>query len=397
MRTLLIDDVRELARRAPEWRRLLERASNAQPVLTPLWLLTWWREFGGGRALRVIAVEEGEELVGLLPLCLRTAAHRRAIPVRRLELLATGEDEADEIASDYVGGLAARGREVEVAEAAARVVTGDLKGEWDELRLTAMSGEDPLVAPLSAALLRRGLVPQVAVTGECPHVPLPATWDGYVRALGSSRRYVVTRSLRELESWSGGNWELRRARTPYELEEGAAILRALHTERWNPEGHAGAFASARFRRFHEAAMPRLLAGEDGASLDLSWLLVRGTPVAAAYSIVYAGRVHFYQSGRLIDVPKTIKPGIAMHALAIRAAIASGLREYDFLAGASRYKKELSLATRPLVSLRAVAPGVRPRSIEAMRILAEGAAARVRVLRASLRQRADDAPPERASE
>jgi CelD/BcsL family acetyltransferase involved in cellulose biosynthesis len=397
VRTGIIDDVYELERRAPAWRRLLERASNAQPVLTPLWLLTWWREFGAGRALRVIVMEEGEELVGLLPLSLRATAHRRAIPVRRLELLATGEDEADEIGSDYVGGLAARGREVEVAEAAARVVIGRLAGEWDELRMTAMNGDDPLVSSLSAALRRRGVLAQVAVIGEAPYVPLPATWDEYTRALGSSRRYVVTRSLRELEAWSGGDWEHRRARTPQELEEGAAILRELHAERWNQEGRGGVFASGRFRRFHEAAMPRLLAGEDGATLDLSWLLVRGAPIAAAYSIVYAGRVHFYQSGRRVDVPKALRPGIAMHALAIRAAIASGLREYDFLAGASRYKRELSLAARPLVSLRAVAPGIRARGVEAMRILTEGAIARVRTVRARLRSRPEAAPRERASE
>src|SRR5215472_12943617 len=86
----------------PDWRRLLVRASHVQPVLTPLWMLAWWREFGDGdgRALRVIAVEEGGELVGLLPLSRRTALHRGAIPVRRLELLATGEREEDEIGSD---------------------------------------------------------------------------------------------------------------------------------------------------------------------------------------------------------------------------------------------------------------------------------------------------------
>jgi CelD/BcsL family acetyltransferase involved in cellulose biosynthesis len=397
MRTLVIDDVHELERRAPQWRRLLERASNAQPVLTPLWLLTWWREFGHGRALRAIVLEEGEDLVGLVPLSLRTAAHRGAIPVRRLELLATGEEEADEIGSDYVGGLAVRGREEEVAEAAARAISGRRLGAWDELRMTAMSGGDPLVTPLSEALRRCGLSVHVRATGESPYIPLPATWEEYTRSLGSSRRYVVTRSLRELEAWSGGDWEVRRARTARELREGATVLRELHAERWSSEGRRGVFASASFRRFHEAAMPRLLAGEDGASLDLSWLLVRGRPVAAAYSIVYGGRVHFYQSGRRVDVPKAVRPGIAMHALAIREAIQSGLREYDFLAGASRYKRELSLAARPLVALRVVAPGVRARGVEAMRLLAESAIARVRTVRAKLDSRGEAAPPDRASE
>jgi CelD/BcsL family acetyltransferase involved in cellulose biosynthesis len=366
-------------------------------VLTPLWLLTWWRVFGDARSLRILAVEDGRDLVGLLPLSLRTVAHRGAIPVRRLELLATGEEERDEIASEYVGGLAVAGREDEVADAMARALADGRLGDWDDLRMTAMSGDDPLVASLSAALERCGLAVRVAATSVAPFIPLPGTWDAYTKALGSSRRYVVTRSLRELAAWSGGRWERRRATTPTELEEGARVLQALHAERWGAEGRSGVFASARFRAFHETVMPRLLAGEDGASLDLSWLIARGSPVAASYSIVYRGKLHFYQSGRSVDTPKNVRPGIALHAMGIRSAIESGLREYDFLGGPARYKRELSLATRPLVSLRAVGPSMRARGVDAVLALTESALSRARTIRARLRPRADEPPRERVSE
>jgi CelD/BcsL family acetyltransferase involved in cellulose biosynthesis len=101
-------------------------------------------------------------------------------------------------------------------------------------------------------------------------------------------------------------------------------------------------------------MPRLL--EQGA-LDLSWLEVRGEPVAALYSIVWDGKVHFYQSGRKPDVPQNIRPGIVLHVHAIQRAIAAGLREYDFLGGASQYKTRMSTATRGLVQLRATRAAV----------------------------------------
>src|SRR5258708_18317177 len=98
LRARVIDESAELERLTPQWRGLLEGASHPQPVLTPLWLLAWWREFGAsdGRSLRVVVVEDDGDLVGLVPLSHRNTAHRRAIPVRRLELLATGENEADE-------------------------------------------------------------------------------------------------------------------------------------------------------------------------------------------------------------------------------------------------------------------------------------------------------------
>lgn len=380
LRTSISTDPADFDRLTPRWRALLERAVHAQPVMTPLWQRTWWSVFGEAerRTPWIVTVEDGDTLVGVLLLSWRVSSHRAGIPVRRLELLGTGEKEADEICSDYVGAIVARGMDDEVASAIAATLRGAAPTEWDELRMPSMSAEDPLVARLAAALGREGIVTSIEATGECPYIPLPSTWDAYLQALGSSRRYVVTRSLRELEKWAGkGGWELRKARTAEELAEGVKILSELHAERWTSAGKSGVFASDRFRRFHEIVMPRLLAGEDGASLDLRWLAVRGEPVAAAYNLIHGGRLQFYQSGRRVDVPKNVRPGIAMHALTIQESIEAGLREYDFLAGASRYKRDLALEARRLVTLRAIAPGLRARAVEAARVLAERAIARLR--------------------
>jgi hypothetical protein len=107
-------------------------------------------------------------------------------------------------------------------------------------------------------------------------------------------------------------------------------------------------------------MTTLLDGADGR-LELQWLVVAGRPVVALYNIVYRGRVYFYQSGRKLDVPKSVKLGLAAHALALRAAMEDGHSEYDFLAGASQYKRQLALAKHPLVTLTVAAPSVRARA------------------------------------
>jgi len=380
LRTSVSTDPADLGRLTPRWRALLARSAHAQPVMTPMWQCAWWNVFGDAerRTPWILTVEDGEALVGMLLLTWRAATHRAGIPVRRLELLGTGEKEADEICSDYGGAIAARGREQEVAAALAATLRHASPNPWDEMRMPSMSAEDPLVPELVTALARNGIVTSIVTSGECPYIPLPRTWDAYLHALGSSRRYAVTRSLRELDKWAGpGGWELRRARTAGELTEGVRVLSELHAERWTSAGKSGVFSSERFRRFHEIVMPKLLAGADGASLDLSWLVVRGEPIAAAYNVVHGGRLQFYQSGRRIEVPKNVRPGIAMHALAIRTSIDAGLHEYDFLGGASRYKRDLALEARNLVTLRAIAPGLRARAVEAARALTERAVARLR--------------------
>jgi CelD/BcsL family acetyltransferase involved in cellulose biosynthesis len=385
MRTFVIHSPSELDRLVPRWRTLLQNAVHAQPVMTPLWLLAWWREFGEGegRGLRVLSVEDEGELIGLVPLSLRTKAYRRAIPVRRLELLGTGEDESNEICSEYVGAIAKRGREHEVASATARSLRRRAFGAWDELHMPRMSGDDPFVHRLAIALSSSGIATVLEQSGASPYVPLPSTWDEYLRLLPSSRRYLVTRSLRELEQWAGeGRYALRVARTAEELTEGRTILRDLHAERWEAAGRAGVFSGDRFTRFHDEVMRKTLAGEDGISLELGWLEARGKPIAATYNLVYANRVYFYQGGRSVHVPLKLRPGIAMHALSIRRSIEARRSEYDFLGGTSRYKMDLALATRPLVTLRAVAPGLRARAVEVARNITERAIARVRAARST---------------
>jgi CelD/BcsL family acetyltransferase involved in cellulose biosynthesis len=97
-------------------------------------------------------------------------------------------------------------------------------------------------------------------------------------------------------------------------------------------------------------MPRLLARGE---LELMWLSANDQPIAATYNVISNGAVQFYQSGRRMDLPRELRPGVVLHALAIRRAIELKRREYDFLAGGARYKIDLALAVRPLCSLQLV--------------------------------------------
>jgi CelD/BcsL family acetyltransferase involved in cellulose biosynthesis len=120
-------------------------------------------------------------------------------------------------------------------------------------------------------------------------------------------------------------------------------------------------------------MDRLL---DEEAIDLSWLSVRGRPVAASYNVIWHGKVHFYQGGRTLDVPKNVRPGIVLHAYSIRRAIEAGFSEYDFLGGTSQYKLDLATNVRRLACLRAV----RARLKEGVRGAAEKSLARMKRLR-----------------
>lgn len=384
----IVGDPAELEQERSAWSALLASSGTNHPTLTFEWLTTWWEIFGatGKRALKVGLFRAGERLVGVAPFLARRFWYRPGIPFRRLEFLGSGEAEADEICSDYLSIVAEPGFENPVARALSRAVAWGDFGDCDELVLPAMDASSGMAERLAAHFADRGFDVRVWQTANCPYIPLPRTWDAYLAALSGSRRYLIRRSLRDVERFAGGNYSVERVTKRADLERGMRILRQLHDERWSEQRPRGAFASSRFTRFHEAVMPGLL---DSGGLDLCWLSVRGEPMAVLYNIVHGGRSYFYQSGRSMQLPRGIRPGIALHAHAIRHAIERGLSEYDFLAGASRYKQELALASRPLVTFRAA----RPSLLEGAKRLCESGLERARVWKRSMEGRVHGAAPE----
>ncbi|MBX3231222.1 MAG: GNAT family N-acetyltransferase [Labilithrix sp.] len=349
----LIEDVAQLHAMADDWAALLERSLTNELTLHPDWMLTWWDVFGttGGRALRSVAFYDGSSLVGLAPLLARKHKYKFGLPFRRLELLASGEDEMDEIASDYIGLVVERGYEAAVAAAFASALEAGELGPWDELVLPVMNGDSPLPGLIRDELNALDVPTTLEERTVSPYIPLPPTWEEYLALLKPSKRSQLRKSLRLLESWSGGTLAMERVRSADELEDGKRILERLHRERW---GGDGVYRSDRYRAFHDRMMPKLL--ELGA-LDLGWMNVRGEPVAAYYNLRWKRRVGFYQAGRKLNVPEDVRVGVTMHALLIRSAIERGMTEYDFLAGTSQYKMALSLKQHPLVTLRAARPSM----------------------------------------
>ena len=361
--SVLVDDVSALAALEPTWATLA-------PSITihPAWQLPWWDVFGGadGRALRAFAFYDGRALVGLAPLLARRWVHRPRIAFRRLEALASGEDEADEICSVHLGLVARPESERAVAEAFAEALAN--LGTWDELVVPRMTG-GAAAETLQTALASHHLDVTLEEVDRAPVVSLPKTDDAYLASLGAEKRARLERAMAALEAWAGGTPTLERVDTPARIDEGLEVLETLHRAH-HPDG--GVYRSSRFRAFHQKAMPRLFAA---GALDVGWLRVHGRPIAAFYNLRWRGRASHYQSGHASEVPADANIGVTLQALLVRAAIEDGLSEYDFLGGVLDYKMALTSDTRPLVTLRAARPSLR----ETARRTAEGTTRRLRAL------------------
>ncbi len=345
----ILSEFYELETIRNDWSALLGRSDTNEPTLSPDWVLPWWRIFGSaeGRSLRVVLLRRGSHLVGLLLLASRRAWDH-GLPLRRIELFPSGEQEQDEIASEYIGFVVERGAEADVLDVLTKALLSGALGPWDELVLPAMDGSRSFPLDLVHGFSRQGFSVTLRERTRCPFITLPATFDAYLGALSSSNRALVRRSIWDLERWAEGDLSLRVARTAAQFADARRMLVELHEGRWQASDKAGVFASAKFTAFHDSVMPAFF--QQGA-LELTELVAGGQTIAVLYNLVWNNKVHFYQSGRRADLPNKLRPGIVAHALAIRAAIEAGRTEYDFLGGASRYKMCLAPSSRPLVDVR----------------------------------------------
>ncbi len=366
------------------WTDLLGRTARSEVVQTPEWLLTWWRVFGSQqrRELRLAQCYAGDRLIGMAPLVARRHWYRPGLPFRRLEFLGSGEPPAHAICSEYLNILAERGAEAAVASSFVDAAVAGSFGNWDEIVLSMMDGDGPMPAHLAAAFGRAGVAFQITTTGSAPYIPLPSSWDDYLAAQSKSNRTLIRDSVRRFEKWAGADGGMHHASSPADMEAFKQILIGLHRQRWGGKRQGGVFRSRVFLRFHDEVLPLLI--RKGA-VELSYLDgPGGEPIAAAYNLVWDGKISFYQSGRKIDLPNNIRPGIVLHAYSIRTAIQAGKREYDFLGGPERYKRQLALASRPLVQLRAY----HSTAVEALHRAFEWTMDHTRSLRRFLRSKGD---------
>ncbi len=351
----LCSDVGRLRELAPEWDALLCRSASNEPVLTPLWQLAWWQVFGAldGRRLQALVLRRERRLIGLLLLVSRRVWHRSVLPLRRLELSGSGEDESDEICSDYLGPIVEIGEELAVAQAIAIWLMQ--QRDIDELLLPRMDGANRANQELVHALRCSGFGGDMVEGAPAPYIPLASSFEGYLAELSPSRRAHLQRARKDFSKWAGDSVHFRHATDRGSLAEGKQVLAALHGERWRSAGKSGVFASTHFAAFHDLVLPALL---EKSALDLHWLEAHGRPVASAYNIHWNRKVYHYQSGRSLDLPKSLSPGVVLLAHCIEAAAARGDREFDFLPGRQPYKLRLALKTRPLIFVRAARPTFR---------------------------------------
>jgi CelD/BcsL family acetyltransferase involved in cellulose biosynthesis len=316
-----------------EWELLVASSHSATLFSTWEWAATFWRYSAPRRKpVILLARNERDRLVGVLPL----AHSRRLGLVPVLEVL--GCNERGYPAADYGGLLAESGSENAVWSAMLRHLN---KKPWAIIDLRNCPVPAPGQEVALGNLYRRGadelgLRAVIQESAACRRLPLPATFDQYLREQSSNLRSNTRRKLRKLEELGFTVDQVTTADEAAFSEAFSALVR-YHQDRWAKDSSGGCFPDRRNKELH-LHIARTL--DRKGALDLR--TVRDSEkriLGVIYNFRRAGVTYFYGLGINQDEEyASLSLGHCLLVSSISAAIEAGCHTFDLMRGDHEYKR-----------------------------------------------------------
>jgi CelD/BcsL family acetyltransferase involved in cellulose biosynthesis len=291
----------------------------ARPYCAPAWMMAWWRHLATSeRALRVVAVFDDEDLVGVGPFFVDTTPRGAT----RWRLLASQT-------SSRIEPLARPGREGDVAPVMVEAIANahprpDLitfegtvgTSPWPDIFRTRWPGK---TRPLR----------QVEMTQAAPIVPLAGqTFHEWFARRSKNFREIRRRGRRIVEK--GGFFRV--AKTPEEARIGVAAFARLHHSRWKSRGGSGVLDD----RVEAMVADAAAAMAPDLRMRLWTIEVEGKIVAAEIFIAAGGEVSNWLGG-FDEAWARYGPSLLLLLQSIEQAWELGDARFDLGTGPQEYK------------------------------------------------------------
>ncbi|MER3395928.1 MAG: hypothetical protein C4318_00455 [Acidimicrobiia bacterium] len=298
------------------------------PFVRPEWARVWRRHFGDSSELLVMTAMDNLE--------------GRPWGIWALELFDNGtiEQLGGREVTDY-SAPAVRKNDVErfareLAEYLYLSRTSCRKGH-----LEAVPANFGFSDTLADELLSMGAKVRIYFEEVCPVLELPGSYAEYLASLTSKHRHELRRKIRRFEAEVGkASVEVA---TQDSLEKDLEDFFYWHR---NSRGPKGGFLDSGYEAFFRDIASTAM---EKNWLRLTFLKAGAKRYSACFGFELADSYFLYNSAHDPDATK-LSPGIVHIASLIQKGIERGLRRFDFLQGAERYKIELGGKARMLATL-----------------------------------------------
>lgn len=324
-----------------DWNNVLSHSLDDNPFLTYEWLSEWWRSFGKGRKLQLLAVKEEDRVLLMIPLMISTYK-AFGVKFRKLEFVATpASDYHNFVMTDFE-------KNAEVTELLRKKLRQNLG--VNSMELTEIPEHSWTAKFLGDLNMDGNWKTTTRSLNLCPYINLPESMDKLLGNLGSNFR----RNLKRWQKSAEKDYTIRflKCNEIGSVEEGMKIFFELHQKRWASKDKPGLFSNNQFRDFHMAVAKTFA---QKGWLSLFFLTFNGTPVSAIYGYEYNQKMYNYLTG--FD-PKyeAQRPGSLIFKNAIEYSISKGVTEFDFMRGGESYKTSWGTIARRNLEFRFLKKG-----------------------------------------
>jgi CelD/BcsL family acetyltransferase involved in cellulose biosynthesis len=206
------------------------------------------------------------------------------------------------------------------------------------------------------------------------------TKEDYLTSLSKNSRSAIKRSNKLIQSSLGAITvnKVDVTSEPSIMNE----LADIHIQRWGDSEFGSGFSNPKFVAFHaqllksNALLPDPKNDEEYEhQAELLKVTAGDTCLGYLYMLKQNQHVLFYLSAiSYSSEDNKIKPGMSMHFAAIEYYNKRGFTRYDFLAGAARYKEQMSNAHYPVYQIELYAPTLKNRVYRWLKRCKQGASA-----------------------
>lgn len=310
---------------AVQWSGLAKTDTPFGVFLSHEWFSAAWAWRRLDSDLMVLAVRDGDLLIGLLPLVRSRSGKSLG---RRLGWLAVPDTQVCDL-------LAVDGRQAEAADAIAHALAN--RRDWNTLHLDYLDPSGSTVALLLPRLARGGLAVCVREGGRNPYVELGGGWKAFYD--------TRSRSLKKANNLAANR--LKKAGDVSIHLEGTAEAGSAQSAQWRDAVDTTIEVSARSWKQSTGnsldqpgpqAFIRTLSESAAARGWLSiWLLrLNGKPMAAEYQLVAGGNVHALRADFDAECVE-LSPGSHLFRTLLESLFDKGLSRYYMGPGENPYK------------------------------------------------------------
>ncbi len=312
------------------WSELLAGDVDGHIFATPEWNRVWWEEFGEGKDLFVLTMNDEDGLLAIVPL------YRKVEQGRRVLRFVGGID-----LTDYLGPICAtRNRDRVAAQLVSWLSQADI--EWDEFDAHNMPVPFGFAEFFVDRVDRAGFAFTLDQEETSAVLLLAKDWDAYLQGLDSKDRHELRRKRRRIER-EHPDATIRTA-TEDTLDQDLKMFIEMHR---GAEGHKGHFMKPEIATFFDR-VAHAFAPLGWLRIDL--LEIGERPVASTFSFDLNGTFYLYNSAYEPDVA-WLSPGFVLVSELVKSCVERGLERFDFLRGPERYKYQLGAQAVPLNNVR----------------------------------------------